>query len=140
MPADCGKGLLGDLTLVKLIASPRCSDDAGREWQAMASDEARPPPVSVRWAKIFYRRDDWRRLGRYGAGPASRSRSPPFVWEQQLRHAAFEAFGDLLARQIAADEDDAAFTLFVRVPCPLVVTVKDHVHALEHETLIVILE
>jgi hypothetical protein len=48
MPADYGKELLGDLTLVKLIASSRCSDDAGRESQAMASDEASPPPVLAR--------------------------------------------------------------------------------------------
>lgn len=40
MPADYGKRLLGDLTLVKLIAPSRCSDDAGRGSRAMASDEA----------------------------------------------------------------------------------------------------
>jgi hypothetical protein len=40
MPADYGKGLLGDLTLVKLVASSPCSNDAGRASKAMVSDEA----------------------------------------------------------------------------------------------------
>ena len=43
-------------------------------------------------------------------------------------------------RQIAADEDDAAVALFVLVPRPLVIAVEDHVHALEDETLVVVLE
>src|ERR1700739_3940032 len=54
--------------------------------------------------------------------------------------AAFESFGDRLARQVAADEDDAAFALLVLVPGPLVIAVEDHVHALKDEALVVALE
>src|SRR5208282_2313254 len=66
--------------------------------------------------------------------------SPTRGREKRSRHAAFEPFRDLLARQITADEDNPALTLLVFVPWPLVVAVEDHVHALEHEALIVALE
>src|SRR5215813_886170 len=56
------------------------------------------------------------------------------------RHAAREALADLLFRQLAADEDDAAFALLAILPRPLVVAVEDHVHALEYEALVVVLE
>src|SRR5690242_20987141 len=42
--------------------------------------------------------------------------------------AALKAFGDGLARQVAADEDDTAFALLVLVPGPLVIAVQNHVH------------
>src|SRR5262245_19285169 len=58
----------------------------------------------------------------------------------QSRQAAFESFPDLLLRQLAADEDDAAFALLALLPWPLVVALEDHVHALEYEALIVALE
>ncbi len=35
-----------------------------------------------------------------------------FLAQPRLRHAAREAFADLLLRQLAADEDDAADALF----------------------------
>src|SRR3984885_9030064 len=54
--------------------------------------------------------------------------------------AALEPFGDGLARQVAANEDDAAVSLLVFGPWPLVIAVKDHVHALEDKALIVVLE
>src|SRR5262245_9811800 len=56
------------------------------------------------------------------------------------RHAAGKAFPDLLLGQLAADEDDAAFALLARLPRALVVAVENHVHALEHEALVVVLE
>src|SRR5215510_3301858 len=56
------------------------------------------------------------------------------------RHAAHEPFPDLLLRQLAADEDDAAFALLARQPRALMVAVENHVHALEHEALVVVLE
>src|SRR5580704_10829851 len=56
------------------------------------------------------------------------------------RDAALESFGDHLPRQIAADEYHAAVALLAVFPWPLVIAVEDHVHALEHEALIVILE
>src|SRR5262245_61916056 len=56
------------------------------------------------------------------------------------RRAAGEAFPDLVLGQLAADEDDAAFTLLARLPWALVVAVENHVHALEHEALVVVLE
>src|ERR1700731_4051637 len=60
--------------------------------------------------------------------------------ERRLRDAALESFGDHLARQVAADEDHAAVALLAVFPRPLVIAVEDHVHALEHEALIVVLE
>src|SRR5580692_50731 len=60
--------------------------------------------------------------------------------ERRVRNAALEAFGDLLAGQIAADEDDTAVALLAVFPWPLVVAVEDHVHALEHKARIVVLE
>src|SRR6185369_14075730 len=57
-----------------------------------------------------------------------------------LSDAAFEALPDLLLRQLAADEDDAAFALLAILPRALMIAVEDHVHALEHEALGVVLE
>src|SRR6185437_7256554 len=54
--------------------------------------------------------------------------------------AALKTFGDRLARQVAADEDDAAVALLVLVPGPLVIAVQNHMHALKDETLVVALE
>src|SRR5262249_52270853 len=56
------------------------------------------------------------------------------------REAAREAFPDLILRQLAADEDDAALALFILLPRPLMVAVEDHVHALKRKALVVILE
>src|SRR6266702_1618263 len=56
------------------------------------------------------------------------------------RRAALEALADLLLRQIAPDEHDAAFARLAVLPRPLVIAVEDHVDALEHEALRVVLE
>ena len=56
------------------------------------------------------------------------------------RHAALKAFADVRLRQIAADEHDAADARLVRLPVALMVAVEDHVHALKHEALRVVLE
>src|SRR5581483_8474393 len=58
----------------------------------------------------------------------------------ELRHAALETLADHLLRQLAADEDDAAFALLAVLPRPLVIPVQDHMHALEHEALRIVLE
>src|SRR3569623_1756063 len=57
-----------------------------------------------------------------------------------LRHAAGEAFADLLFRQFAADEDDAGEPLLALFPRTLMIAVEDHVHALEDEALWIVLE
>ena len=59
---------------------------------------------------------------------------------RQLSDAILKSLPDLLFRQIAADEDDAAVAFFFLFPRPLVIAVQDHVHALEDEALVVILE
>src|SRR6516225_4856321 len=56
------------------------------------------------------------------------------------RRAAGKAFPELVHGQLAADEDDAAFAFLARLPRTLVVAVEDHVHALKHEALVVVLE
>src|SRR5262252_4184391 len=56
------------------------------------------------------------------------------------RRAAGKAFPDLVHGQLAADEDDAAFAFLARLPRTLVVAVENHVHALKHEALGVVLE
>src|SRR5262252_5303546 len=56
------------------------------------------------------------------------------------RRAAGKAFPDLVHGQLAADEDDAAFAFLARLPRALVVAVENHVHALEHEALVIVLE
>src|SRR5215467_4943543 len=57
-----------------------------------------------------------------------------------LGDAAFKALTNSVFRKITANEDDAAVALFVRTPWTLVIAVENHVYALEHETLRVILE
>src|SRR5262249_52073926 len=54
--------------------------------------------------------------------------------------AALEAGPDLLFRQLLADEHDAALALLAVLPGALVIAVEDHVHALEHEALGIVLE
>src|SRR5215471_17712820 len=56
------------------------------------------------------------------------------------RRATGKAFPDLVHGQLAADEDDAAFAFLARLPRALVVAIENHVHALEHEALVVVLE
>src|ERR1700731_5050287 len=60
--------------------------------------------------------------------------------ERRLSDATLKPFGDHLARQVAADEDHAAVALLAVFPRPLMIAVEDHVHALEHEARIVVLE
>jgi hypothetical protein len=57
-----------------------------------------------------------------------------------LGDAAFKALTNSVFRKITSDKDDAAIALFIRTPWPLMVTIKNHVNALEHEALRVILE
>src|SRR5690242_117478 len=54
--------------------------------------------------------------------------------------AVLEAFGDQLARQVAANKNDPAVALLVRLPRPLMIAVKDHVHALEDKALVIVFE
>src|SRR4029078_8651667 len=56
------------------------------------------------------------------------------------RQAILEPLPDLVLRQLAADEDEAALAVLAGLPPPLVIAVEDHVHALEHEALVVVLE
>ena len=51
-----------------------------------------------------------------------------------------ETLADFLFRQLAADEHELAVALLAVLPGPLVVAVQDHVHALEHEALGIVLE
>src|SRR5262245_56342419 len=69
-----------------------------------------------------------------------RSSSSPRERTRLSRHAARKSFPDLLLRQLATDEDDAAFAFLAVLPGALVVAVEDHVHALEHEARGVVLE
>src|SRR4026208_1405615 len=57
-----------------------------------------------------------------------------------LGDAAFEALTNSVFRKIASDENRAAVALFICTPRPLMVAIENHVHALEHEALGVILE
>src|SRR6185312_14946565 len=57
-----------------------------------------------------------------------------------LRQAALKPLADFVFRQIAADEDDAADALLAPLPGTLMVAIQDHVHALKHKTLGIVLE
>src|ERR1700720_3093405 len=59
---------------------------------------------------------------------------------KESRDALRKALADRLFRHLAADEDGAARALFAVLPGTLVVAVEDHVDALEHETLGIVLE
>src|SRR5258707_3223593 len=67
-------------------------------------------------------------------------RAPRCRAQVPSRQAGLEALPDLVLRQLAADEDEAALALLAGLPRPLVIAVENHVHALEHEALVVILE
>src|SRR4030088_106664 len=56
------------------------------------------------------------------------------------RHALRKALADHLFRHLAADEDGAARALFAILPGTLMVAVEDHMDALEHEALGIVLE
>src|ERR1700681_1534884 len=56
------------------------------------------------------------------------------------RHALRKALADHLFGHLAADEDGAARPLLAILPGALVVAVEDHVDALEHEALGIVLE
>src|SRR5882757_5127899 len=56
------------------------------------------------------------------------------------RDAAFKACSNQLFGQFAPDEDRTAQAFLAVLPLPLVVAIKDHVYALEHKPLGVILE
>src|SRR5476651_171248 len=62
------------------------------------------------------------------------------VYAKNLSNAAFEAGADFSLRQLAPDEHQTAVALFVVAPFALVIAVQNHVHALEYETLRVVLE
>src|SRR6185369_7522119 len=61
------------------------------------------------------------------------------VWHDS-GDAAFKALTDFIFGQIAPDEHDAAVANLVRAPGPLMIAVEDHVDALKHETLGIVLE
>src|ERR1700760_2339661 len=56
------------------------------------------------------------------------------------RDGALEALADLLLGEIAPDEDQAALARLALAPFALVIAVEHHVHALEHETLRIVLQ
>src|SRR4029077_16810137 len=56
------------------------------------------------------------------------------------RQAGLEPLPDLVLRQLAPDEDEAALALLAGLPRPLGIAVGNHLHALEPEALVVILE
>ena len=59
---------------------------------------------------------------------------------QALRHAAHESPGDLVFLKVAANENETAHALFLRLPVALQIAVEKHVHALEDKTLRLVLE
>ena len=61
------------------------------------------------------------------------------VWHDS-GDAAFKALTDFIFGQIAPDEHDAAVANLVPAPGPLMIAVEDHVDALKHETLGIVLE
>src|SRR6516165_8187302 len=54
--------------------------------------------------------------------------------------AALEPLGDHFAGQVAANENDAAVARLAGFPWPLMITVENHVHALEDKALVVVFE
>src|ERR1700743_943940 len=56
------------------------------------------------------------------------------------RDALLEAVADLLLRQFATDEDEAAFARLAVFPGPLMIALPHHVHALEDVAVVVIAE
>ena len=62
--------------------------------------------------------------------------------ERRAPHAAqlMHALAQFVLLQVAADEDDLRFALLARPPFALRVAVEDHVHALKHEALGIVLE
>src|SRR3954452_19978987 len=67
-------------------------------------------------------------------------RAPRLRAQVPSRQAGLEALPDLVLRQLAADEDEAALALLAGLPRALVIAVENHMPALEHEALVVILE
>src|SRR3954449_900843 len=67
-------------------------------------------------------------------------RAPRCRAQVPSRQAGLEALPDLVLRQLAADEDEAALAPLAGLPRALVIAVENHVHTLEHEALVVILE
>src|SRR5215475_9945269 len=114
------EGVLARVSLMFSVSSPGL---AGR------SSTLRPPGARLRASQC----STWDAGCPACAGHDSTDAPPS-------RHAAGEAFPDLLLRQLAADEDDAALALLARLPRTLVVAVENHVHALKHEALVVVLE
>src|SRR6185312_4464277 len=72
--------------------------------------------------------------------PASEGSGWSVVLIEKSGYAALETLPDLILRQIAADEDDAAQALLAVLPRALMIAVEDHVHALEDEALGIVLE
>src|SRR6187397_1723235 len=57
-----------------------------------------------------------------------------------LGDAAFKALTNSVFRKITSDEDDTTIAFFIRAPRSLVFAVENHVHALKHEALGIVLE
>src|SRR5262249_54407013 len=60
--------------------------------------------------------------------------------EGKLRDAALKTLADFVFGKIAPDKDDAAVALLAFLPRPLMIAVEDHVHALEDEAVVIVLE
>src|SRR5262245_42431220 len=54
--------------------------------------------------------------------------------------AVLKALSNSVFWQIAAYENDTTVPILIRAPRPLVIAIEDHVHALKHETLRIVLE
>src|SRR5215468_10481724 len=129
-------GVLARLSVI-LAASHSCP---GRVQRALLGErnENRDPAQESRSAISIGTRTRRVALGP-GSSLALRTRLAG-TREAPSRRAAGKAFPDLVHGQLAADEDDAAFAFLTRLPGALVVAVENHVHALKHEALVVVLE
>ena len=118
--------------------------DSNEEWKA-----ARPAQFSVpeSGAGGSTSRHCWEASAKRPDAPIVCAPSPGWEKESRSRHAVVRStscanpLADFVVLlEVAADEDDAADALFVRLPFALQIAVEDHVHALEDEALRLVLE
>src|SRR6266404_4328232 len=129
-------GVLARLSVI-LAASHSCPERVRRAL-LRERNENRDPAQESRSAMSIGTRTRRVALGP-GSSLALRTRLAG-TREAPSRRAAGKAFPDLVHGQLAADEDDAAFAFLARLPGALVIAVENHVHALKHEALVVVLE
>src|SRR5262245_40347780 len=72
--------------------------------------------------------------------PASSKRGLLAMAQRRSGHAAGEALRDRIDRQVTPDENHPAGALLAVFPRTLMVAIEDHVHALQHEALVGVLE